>query len=147
MVGKTVRSKVVSMSLHSSNHISISCCVSLSWLLPSLGIVHFLRQFLLMFAKNSFKGSKSLCELWSLLFYDVKYGVEKHISERHRIPIPERASPEHKLHPLDHNSLPWQMKEAGDSPGWTRAVRKTSFFSFSGLRWSESKWEETWKKS
>lgn len=31
------------------------------------------------------------------------------------------------------------MKEAGDSPGWTRAVRNTSFFSRSGLRCPESR--------
>lgn len=37
----------------------------------------------------------------------------------------------------DIKALPWQMKEAGDSPGWTRAVRNTSFFSRSGLCWPE----------
>lgn len=41
-------------------------------------------------------------------------------------------------------TLPWQTKEAGDSPGWTRAVRNTSFFSLSALGWSEQvEWEES----
>lgn len=34
--------------------------------------------------------------------------------------------------------LPWQMKEAGDSPGWTRAVRNTTRFSRSWFRWAET---------
>lgn len=31
------------------------------------------------------------------------------------------------------------MKEAGDSPGWTRAVRNTNFFPLSGVCWSGSR--------
>lgn len=37
---------------------------------------------------------------------------------------------------LDIKTLPWQINEAGDSPGWTRDVKNTSFFSRSWLRWS-----------
>lgn len=44
-------------------------------------------------------------------------------------------------------TLPWQIKEAGDSPGWTRAVRNTSFFSLSGLWcWSEGGTEKVVNK-
>lgn len=34
------------------------------------------------------------------------------------------------------------MKEAGDSPGWTRAVRNTNFLPLSGLWGSEKQTEE-----
>lgn len=78
--------------------------------------------------------------------------IEKHFYKRHNIMIPKEFHMEYELHPLDQNSLPWQMKEAGDSPGWTRAVRKTSFFSLSGLRRSAVKREEAerrtaWRRS